>query len=64
MDLSGHLHARTILTVNWRLFGPSGKRKLLAPAGCVIYVDHSVVWSLVTELPQLFGRNEPYNFLM
>jgi len=64
MDLSGHLHAWTILPVNWRLVGPSRKRKLLAGAGCVIYVDHSVVWSLVTELPRLFGRNEPYKFLM
>jgi len=43
---------------------PVEKGKLLAAAGCVICVDHSVVWSLVTELPRLFGRNEPYKFLM
>lgn len=43
MDLSGHLHAQTMLPVNWRLVGPSGKRKLLAAAGCLTYVDHSAV---------------------
>jgi hypothetical protein len=64
MDLSGHLRAQTILPMNWRLVGPSGKRKLFAAAGCLTYVDHSVVYSLVTELPRLSGRNELYKFVM
>ena len=64
MDLSGHLHAQTMLPVNWRLVGPSGKRKLLAATGCLTQVDHSVVQSLVTELPRLSDRNTLFKFVM